>query len=125
MRVLRITRHPLQDLQRTGLKVAAQRLLGRDEDIEVIECAVTISSPEEVLEMVRKHGAEIVEAVLPINMLAPVLEALRKEGVPLIRAVMERKVANGEATFEWRGYEEIKAVKVETVELCRLDQLNA
>ncbi|MDW8068550.1 MAG: hypothetical protein RML46_06535 [Anaerolineae bacterium] len=126
MRVLRITRHPLQEAQKIGLRVAAQRLLGRDDEVEVIEHAGTISSPEEVLELVRKHQADIVEAVLPITLLAAVMELFRKEGlkIPVIRAVMERRVAGETATFEWRAYEEVKSIKVETAEVCRLDELN-
>jgi len=114
IRVVRLTRHPLQEGQREALLRAAQELLGA-EAIEVIEEAVTVSSAEEVVALVEQHGAQLLEAVLPIGLLAQVVPALKARGVPVVRSVMERQLTEqGEAIFTFRGYELVERVEIVT-----------
>ncbi|MDW8065997.1 MAG: hypothetical protein RMK32_10270 [Anaerolineae bacterium] len=120
IRILRITRHPLHPLQRVGLEIAARKLTGRNEEVEIVEHAGTISGPEEVLEMVKEYKADIVELVLPIGMLAAIVSNIR---IPVIRAIMERSVDETGVTFRWRGYEHIRSISVETANLVSLDEL--
>ena len=75
-KVLRLTRHPLQEGQDQALREAASVLLGA-EDIEVVQLSETVSSGEEVVALVEETGAQLLEAVLPIGLLAQVVGPLR------------------------------------------------
>lgn len=116
MKVLRLTRHPADETQLSALRAAAARLLGTAEDeIQVETVSATVSTPDEVLELVRQHGAAVLEAVLPVGLLAGVVPLLQKEGVPVIRAVMNRQLGpDGAALFSFDHYELVEAVEVRT-----------
>ncbi len=113
VKIIRLTRHPLQGGQLDALREVARQLLG-DDNIVVVQHEGTIGATDEVLALVRQHGASLVEAVLPLGLLAGVVPALQGRNIPVVRAIMARTVENGEALFRFEGYELIEAVDVRT-----------
>lgn len=120
-KVLRITRHVLEDsAQAEALQAAVTKLTGEEGPHEVLHHMEQVQSAKEALELARKCGAVVVEAVLPLPMVAEVVNPkVNTEGVAIIQARMERELGpDGNAkTFNFRGYKRVVKVEVITEEL--------
>jgi hypothetical protein len=139
--VFRLTRHEMSDEQRQALQEAIGKLLQNHGyagtySLSIHEHKGAVANAQEVVGLIEQAAREdagggrvppgvshvvVVEPVLPIQMLDELLRGIKKamqEGrIPpcyVIRANMKR---DNEGNFFFNYYEEVLAVKVETVQL--------
>ena len=102
MRVLWLSRHSPTPEQESEL----QKKFGRDTDI--IEVSATVSSGQEVIDLMKRYKCDEVVAVLPINLVAEVVAL----GVKPIRAIMIRRLLKDGVEFQFSHYERIEKVEI-------------
>lgn len=116
MKVLRITRHEATKEQHDEL----QRIFGPNTVITTHSESLPMD-PKAAVKTIDKLAisADVIEAVLPMNLLEATLRFSKfsKRGGKIIRAKMLRRETDEGVIFEFRGYEEILEVVVETRDL--------
>lgn len=125
MKVIRITRHPVDDARITALK----KHFGIDTEIIDNDVPFGDDPVKAVVELIEKYGAvAAIEVVAPIPVLAKLSQARRELGDVLIlraefargqdgRAVVVSKDANGRDVFGFGHYDVIERVEVITRKL--------
>lgn len=119
MKVLRLTRHPMDDRQKAELQRVCGLLLGCEPaQVEAVEIAETVPDVERVKAIIAEHGAHVLEAVLPLPLMAQCVDTRNGVGIPVLRAITIRKLeSDGTATFDFSHYERIVKVEVVTERL--------
>jgi len=112
MKVLRLTRHPAEEVQKAELR----RIFGAD--CVIVDHSETVPGVERVRELVREYQADVLEAVLPLPIMAEVVNPRTGVGVPVVRAITKRVISeDGEVSFPFQHYEKVLKVEVLTEQL--------